>query len=154
MSEHAIKEISPFDYGEHIHCVMQEAYTVEARLLNAEDFHPLMRCVQDISGSMNRFFGAFEFDELIGVCELERMPCGGTLIASTVVTPACFRRGVASALLSHVLRTDTASAVFVSTAEDNKPAVRLYQKHGFVMHDQSVLPDGMRLVTLRLVRQP
>lgn len=151
MSDYVVCELSQSECAEHIYHIMQDAYAVEAHLLNAQDFPPLRRTVRDVATSSNQFIGAFQHNALIGVCELEHMSKGVTLIASTVVSPTHFRRGVASLLIEHVLKRDDMESVMVSTAQDNAPAIALYQKHGFVVHDSEILPDGMKLVTLQVL---
>ena len=140
-------EVSRF--AEQIYRVMQAAYTVEAELLGVTDFFPLRRTVSDILSSPNRFFCICEGEALLGVCELEDGDDGTVCLSSLVVHPDAFRRGVASALLAHVLAISVGRVMVVSTAVQNEPAVRLYQKYRFAPFLYTTLPDGMELVELR-----
>ncbi|MCB0032810.1 MAG: GNAT family N-acetyltransferase [Anaerolineales bacterium] len=150
MSDIAIHPLDPAVYAAQIHQIMYNAYTIEAQLLGAgEDFYPLTRPLTDIATSPNRFIGYFKENQLLGVCELEPMEEGALLIASTVVSPKAFRHGIASAMLRYILEQHANQPIWVSTAQDNHPAVRLYQKHGFIIQHHTTLPDGMVLVKLR-----
>lgn len=142
-------ELSATQHALAIHAIMQAAYQVEANLLDAADFFPLRRTVDDIRCSTNRFIGCHIAGKLAGVLEIEPQPDAPPLIASTVVSPTYFRQGVATALLQTVLQDPTLKQIEVSTAARNLPAIRLYQKHGFAIDSQTILPDGMELVRLR-----
>jgi len=135
-----------------IYEIMQEAYTVEAQLLGVNDFFPLKRTTQNIANSANQFFGCFKDNALLGVCELEHLTNDAVLIASMVVRSRWFRQGIVSSLVNYVLGHCTVSSIFVSTAENNLPAIKLYQKHGFILHDKEMLNDGMYLVKLCFTR--
>lgn len=150
MSDTTIHLLDPAVYAAQIHQIMYNAYTIEAQLLGAgEDFYPLTRPLTDIATSPNRFIGFFNQGQLLGVCELESMKEGALLIASTVVSPEAFRQGIASAMLRYILEQHADQPIWVSTAQDNHPAVQLYQKHGFVVQHHITLPDGMVLVKLK-----
>lgn len=147
-----IEEIDSAQFAQQIHKLMDAAYRVEAHLLGLDDFLPLHRTARDIAISPNRFYGFFQHGELLGVCELEELADDACLIASTVVDPTSFRKGIASSLLTYVLDSTTVQTIVVSTAEGNHPSVRLYQRHGFVVDSLKTTPDGIRLITLRYGR--
>ena len=149
MDDLSINDLSVFRSAESIYQVMQASYQVEADLLKVDDFFPLRRTADDIRNSTTRFVGCFVAGELAGVLELEKLENGSSLIASTVVHPNYFRRGVASALLGSILGDKNLKNLQVSTAAQNLPAIRLYQKFGFVIYTQKTLPDGMTLVKLK-----
>jgi len=146
-----IKEVAPTDFAEQIYTIMQEAYSVEAKLLGVNDFFPLGRTARDIADSDNLFLGYSHGGELIGVCEVEDLGNHAGLIAATVVNPNYFRRGIASSLIGHLLASTFFRTFTVSTAEGNLPAIKLYQAHGFKPVGRKTLPDGMRVVTLRFL---
>lgn len=123
---------------------------MEAALIGAEDFPPLGRTVEDFMASDNQFF-VYHRDGLVcGVIELE-LPSGGdsdgTLIASLGVSPDAFRRGIGRALAAHAIKM-TEGKVFVSTAELNEPAIRLYESLGFSVRRRYTAADGTPLVEL------
>ena len=129
---------------------MHQAYSVEAELLGIKDFFPLKKTVEDIVRSQNQFYGYFLDNELAGVLELEEIDGQSSLIASMVVHPQYFRKGIASQLLKSLLETHKKD-LLVSTAKDNLPAVTLYQKHGFKQTHSELLPDGLELVKMKWI---
>ncbi len=148
-----IKKLDVFKDAKSIHQVMQAAYKVEAELLNIQEFYPLNRTVKDIAESKNRFFGYIQLDErqsdeLTGICELEMVDKHTVLIAALVVKPTSFRKGIATQLLEHVIANEKDKTILVSTAEDNIPAVALYQKFGFEIYTKLTLEDGLKIVEL------
>ena len=149
MDDLAISGLSASQSAESIYEVMQASYQVEADLLKVDDFFPLRRTAANIHNSDNRFIGCYVDNRLAGVLELEKVDDGSSLIASTVVHPNYFRRGVASALLESLLSDRRLDIIQVSTAAKNLPAIRLYQKFGFVIFNRTMLPDGMELVKLK-----
>ncbi len=52
-------------------------------------------------------------------------------IHSLVVAPEFFRKGIAGQLLQHVFSLGDFEKTLVETASKNKPAILLYEKHGF-----------------------
>ena len=80
-----------------VHRVMQAAYRVEADLLGVREFVPRHRTVEDLRRADSTFLGVFRDGRLAAVVELER-PEGEPLnIASLVVMPEYFRRGLGRA---------------------------------------------------------
>jgi ribosomal protein S18 acetylase RimI-like enzyme len=162
--------------AETIRRIMYDAYRVEAELIGrAKDFHPLGRTAEDIRTTDSVFIGGFldgvsspcaagpEPAAPIAIAELERpasedanSTAGRALnIASFVVHPAHFRRGVGSALLRHILDVRVhdhfAGApirITVSTAAANRPAIAFYEKHAFAITSRWITPDGIEMATL------
>ena len=64
-----------------------------------------------------------------------------TLIRHCYVLPDCQRRGIASALVRHVMSQTTTERLLVGTWAAATWAIRFYQKHGF-----RLLPDGDALL--------
>lgn len=70
-------------------------------------------------------------------------------ICRLIVSPGHFRQGIAGRLLEAVEDVEPGiKHLLVSTAEKNFPAISLYQKHGYSITQQIVLPDGLMLVQL------
>ena len=148
-----IKKLNLKKDSEHIHKVMQAAYTAEAELLKIADFYPLNRTLQDISESKNNFLGFLKEDELVAVCELEAVDEYTIMISALVVQPSAFRKGIASKLLAYVIENETPKTILVSTAKKNIPAVSLYQKSGFGIYTEVTLGDGLVIVELELITE-
>ncbi|ALC87290.1 hypothetical protein AM499_16820 [Bacillus sp. FJAT-22090] len=107
------------------------AYKIEAELIEFDGIPQLQDSIHDIIMSKEIFIGYYEemqltgfisfmnTDELIDICRL-------------VVHPNFFRKGIASALLKHVLEIKKENQrVEVSTGAKNTPAIQLYERFGF-----------------------
>ena len=130
-----------------VHRVMQAAYRVEAALLGVRDFVPLHRTVEDIRRAESTFLGGFLDGRLVAVAELERPPAAPLNVASLVVLPQHFRRGLATSLLRHVIAEHGAGPITVSTGMRNVPALRLYAGLGF-QEQRRWSVEGIPMVTL------
>ncbi len=129
--------------------LMAASYAVEAEVIGVPDFAPLRRTAQAIRRSEGRFRGLVRDGRLVAAAEIEDADHGGGHIAGFVVDPQRFRQGLGSGLLSDVLASADGIVVTVSTAIANRPAVRLYQKHGFSIDRTWSTPCGIPMVTLR-----
>lgn len=119
------KEIS-----EKIRSVFQLSYAVEARLLNATDFPPLKRSLENYVNSKTAFFGYLKDQELAGVIEIEHTN-NFTHINSLVVHPDFFRQGIARKLMEFTFNTFDSNLFVVETGLENGPASELYKKFDF-----------------------
>ena len=145
-----------FLVAQQIHAVLTQAYAQEAQLLGLQDFTPLQRTVADLQADADAYLGARLANELLGALAFGPDPEGGQLLVSMlVVAPSHQRRGVARALLQHVLSLAGPWPVAVATAQANRPAVALYQSLGFVAYRQGIVgPDALPIVKLRLSASP
>jgi ribosomal protein S18 acetylase RimI-like enzyme len=134
-----------------LHALMQAAYTVEAHLLQDDDFPPLRRTQQKLSSAQSRFFGISDGGVLLAAIELVVMHTE-VYIDALVVAPAQFRQGLGTALLQHVLALYPGKTFIVQTGKANFPAINLYHKSGFVTEAETASPAGLELVSL--VKQP
>ncbi len=125
-----------------------DSYSVEARLIGIPDFPPLRRTVDNIRSAQSSFVGCMINDRLVAVAEIERKSNGSANIAGFAVRPSSFRRGIGSRLLCHLLDTLGNSQVTVSTAWENKPAISLYETHGFRVANRWATQSGIDMVTL------
>jgi GNAT superfamily N-acetyltransferase len=139
--------------SEDIRQLMVASYTIEARLIGATHFPPLQRTAEDIRSALARFFGCTEDGDLVAVAEVETAEHGGLHIGGFVVHPRAFRRGIGSRLLSHVLQSSGGARVTVSTAERNRPAISMYEMHGFTIARRWVI-QGIDMITLATRDQP
>ena len=67
------------------------------------------------------------------------------VIARLFVAPACFRRGVGSALVAHALAQAGGRRVRVGTGARNAPALALYARFGFRRLDEGSPTPESRL---------
>jgi ribosomal protein S18 acetylase RimI-like enzyme len=133
--------------AERICKVLLDSYSVEARLIGADDFPPLRRQSDDIRRSASTFYGGSWGGRLVAVAEIEESEDGSVNIAGFVVHPEAFRRGIGSRLLRHVMAELGAASFTVSTAASNRPAIALYGKHGFRLQRRWMI-GGIDMVTL------
>ena len=138
-----------------IHALRLASYAIESKLIGYPNLPALHECVRDVQESGERFLACVESDEKI-IGSLSFVLSADVLdICSLTVHPDYFGQGIASQLLREVESfREEARRIIVSTAWKNVPAVRLYEKHGYAIYDQPVLPDGLALVKLekRFVR--
>lgn len=116
--------------AQKIRAVFQVSYAVEAQLLNATNFPPLQRTVEDFIGSDTAFYGFMKDQQLAAVVEIATNPTM-THIQSLVVAPAFFRQGMAGKLLDFVFSSYHTPVFMVETGLANEPAKQLYLKYGF-----------------------
>lgn len=133
--------------AENMHHVFQKSYTVEADLLEAINFPPLQRTIENFAVCKNDFFGYFKDDTLAGIIEIKHHT-SYTHVQSLVVLPFFFRQGIASQLMSFVCMHYRKKPFFVETGVKNKPAINLYKKMGFVEVKQWDTDYGIRKIRL------
>lgn len=135
------------DVAKQIHDVFQRAYGVEAELIGAADLPPLRRGLEDIARADTHFYGFFEQDSLAAVIEFGIVDACLD-ICSLTVAPDFFRRGIGDKLLNFVLTSFDVAKAVVETAAENYPAIRLYEKHGFVADKRWTPEHGIEKVGL------
>jgi len=117
--------------SEKIRYIFQASYIVEAKLLQAKDFPPLKRAIDDFLSSEGEFYGYYKNQELVAVIEIKKSK-DSTHIRSLVVDPKFFRQGIAQSLISYLFDSLDSVIYTVETGAANQPAVTLYEKNGFV----------------------
>lgn len=126
------------------------SYAVEAQLIGCEDFPPLRTTQSQLQHSGGQFFGVFQASELLGVVHIEHQATH-TDVHRLVVSPTSFRQGVGRRLMLEVQKQ--ASALRLSTAKLNKPAINLYEKLGFtVVNTWQDQATNIELVAMRWSR--
>lgn len=131
--------------SEKIRSIFQSSYAVEAKLLQAKDFPPLKRAIDDFLNSETEFYGYYENQEIVAVIEIENNK-DSTHIQSLVVNPKFFRQGIAQSLISYLFDSLDSSIYTVETGAENQPAVTLYKKNGFVEIEQYYAEFDIRKV--------
>lgn len=136
--------------AETIYQLQQASYIVESELIGypASEFPPLQVTAEQIEQEEATFLGYRVGAQLVGVVSFAVGPRERD-IGRLVVHPDFFRRGIAGALLWAVeSRAGVGQTLTVSTAEENIPAVRLYEKFGYELTERIRLPNGVVLVRL------
>ncbi|MDB6033378.1 MAG: family acetyltransferase [Verrucomicrobiales bacterium] len=143
-----ISETSPSEYAVavQIHAVVQAAYAIEAELIGCADFPPLKISIQELQTSSDTFLGFNISGILVAVLSFNEQS-NSAVITRLIVSPAHFRQGIATALVSEFERRVPHGRVLtVSTATANAPAVSLYQSLKYVATYLSCSPQGISLV--------
>ncbi len=135
-----------------IHSLFQDSYRVEAKLIGAKDFPPLKRSATDIADCRSSFIGLWKHDVLAAVAKVSMNAESELSIDSLVVAPRHFRQGCASKLLEFVLNDFDWKTVLVETAGKNVPAIRLYEKFGFIQEKIGQTKQDIHIVTFRINR--
>lgn len=119
------------EVANQIFTIFQNSYKIEAQLIGALDFPPLLRSAKEIGNSKTLFYGFSENECLAAIIEIV-IEDKHLEINSLTVDPNYFRKGIANKLISYVLEIIDFSEAIVETAVVNIPAINLYKKHGFV----------------------
>ena len=133
------------DIAELIYKVFQVSYAVEAKLLKAKDFPPLKRKVQDFLSCKSDFYGYWKHQELVAVTEIKKFD-DSAHIQSMVVVPEYFRQGIAQEIIAYIFENYKTPMHTVETGVDNLPAIKLYEKNGFVLVKEWDTEFGIRKV--------
>jgi ribosomal protein S18 acetylase RimI-like enzyme len=133
------------EVSKKIRSVFQLSYKIEAELLNATDFPPLKRPLENYVNSETEFFGYLKDKELAGVIEIKHDK-NFTHINSLVVSPNFFRQGIARKLMEFVFKTFNSDLFVVETGLENGPATKLYKNFGFKEVKQWDTDHGVRKV--------
>lgn len=120
--------------------LQRAAYALEAALIGDDRIPPLHETHDDLCRAALTWRGAFLGDRLVGAVAWTDEP-DVVDIDRLVVSPDVHRRGIASALVRHVLDHAGRRPTVVVTGRDNRPARTLYERLGFVLTGQrEVLP--------------
>tara|TARA_B100000768_G_C11157251_1_gene322946 strand:+ start:258 stop:713 length:456 start_codon:yes stop_codon:yes gene_type:complete len=133
------------EIAKKIRSVFQLSYKVEANILNATDFPPLKRPLENYVNSNTAFFGCLKNEELAGVIEIEHNN-NFIHIYSLVVDPGFLRQGIARKLMEYVINTFDSKLFVVETGLKNGPATKLYKKFDFKEVKQWNTYHGIRKI--------
>jgi ribosomal protein S18 acetylase RimI-like enzyme len=127
--------------------LQREAYQIEADLLGTDAIPPLHDTIASLQASGESFYGFELAGQLAGAIAFKRT--GDLLdIHRLMVDPRHFRRGIAHALLEHVLSVEPGIArAIVQTGSNNAPARAFYRSQGFREVGEREVVPGL-LVTL------
>ncbi len=133
------------DISKKIRSIFQVSYAIEAKILDAIDFPPLKRNLEDFLICKNDFFGFWKNEEIAAVIEIKNNE-HFTHLQSLVVDPKYFRQGLAQQLISFVLHHFDSETFIVETGVANEPALKLYEKFGFKEIKQWDTEHGIRKI--------
>ncbi len=132
-----------------IRSIFQRSYAVEAEWLEAVDFPPLKRPLEDYMRRDRDFFGRMKDGQMAGVAEIIETD-SYVHIRSLVVDPKFFRLGIGKELMEFVMDSFETDLFIVETGVKNEPASRLYKKLGFTEVAQWDTDHGVRKVKFEL----
>ena len=133
------------EIAKKIRSVFQLSYKVEANILNATDFPPLKRPLENYVNSNTAFFEYLKNEELAGVIEIEHNN-NFIHIYSLVVDPGFLRQGIARKLMEYVINIFDSKLFVVETGLKNGPATKLYKKFDFKEVKQWNTYHGIRKI--------
>jgi ribosomal protein S18 acetylase RimI-like enzyme len=143
-------EILPFDLtsasdAAELLALQRRAYRVEAALIGSEKIPPLRETLAQLQSCGETFLVA-RVDGALAAAISWRYADDVLDVHRLFVDPCHFRRGLASALLRSATQAEPAARrVIVQTGAANAPAVRFYEREGFVRAGEVEPLPGLRV---------
>jgi ribosomal protein S18 acetylase RimI-like enzyme len=131
-----------------IQAVARAAYVLEAERIGCPAFPPLRESLEKLRQSSDSFLVYHQAGRIVGALSFA---CSAGVVAITrlVVNPTHLRQGIATALLVGLeQRVAPGVRLTVSTAQQNTPAVLLYQRLGYIAGRVSTSAEGIALMHL------
>jgi ribosomal protein S18 acetylase RimI-like enzyme len=128
--------------------LQRASYSVEAELIGAPSLPPMRDTPDTLRASGETFLGAVRDGAIVGLISFKRD--GATVdIHRLAVHPSAFRRGVARELLDALEAREADAAHWtVGTGAGNLPARTLYERRGFAVTEERIVPGGIRWVRM------
>ncbi|MEA5026751.1 hypothetical protein SDC9_93025 [bioreactor metagenome] len=141
-------DLSDSFLAEEVLIIQKAAYQVEAELIDYPGIPALFETKEALMSSKESFIGYYDGDQLNGVLAYELInDC--LIINRLIVNPLSFRQGIGTQLLTYLDRHNPNHHAFrVSTGKLNEPALRLYQKCGFVIIKDFLINDVLWMTML------
>jgi 8-oxo-dGTP pyrophosphatase MutT (NUDIX family)/N-acetylglutamate synthase-like GNAT family acetyltransferase len=127
--------------------LQKKSYKIEADLIGTDEIPPLKETFEQLQNCGETFMGYYIEGLLAGAVSFKKE--GKVLdIHRMMVHPDYFRRGIAGKLLAEIERQDC-QEILVSTGAANTPAIKLYEKLGFVRQHDSVVGNGLVIANFK-----
>lgn len=127
--------------------LQKKSYRIEADLIGTDEIPPLKETFEQLQNCGETFMGYYIEGVLAGAVSFKKE--GKVLdIHRMMVHPDSFRRGIAGKLLAEIERQDC-QEILVSTGAANTPAIKLYEKLGFVHQHDSVVGNGLVIANFK-----
>lgn len=135
------------EIAKEIESLQKLSYRVEAEIIGYSAIPPLEESINDITNSEGVFLAFFEEQQIAGILAYEFKE-DFIIISKMMIHPNHFRKGIASNLIDYLFRLDLDNLrVKVATGAKNYPAIRLYQKHGFVKTAERIIDSLLTIST-------
>lgn len=147
-------DLSDDRIAEAVHTVGRRSYAVEAEIIGFDGIPALRESLVDMRAESLRWLGICDPATELPVAFIAyAVEADGTVdIDRLCVDPDWFRKGLARTLLTHLIETNPAADVVVSTGAANVPAVTLYTLAGFTPTGTSSPVPGLEMAHFRLTR--
>jgi ribosomal protein S18 acetylase RimI-like enzyme len=128
--------------------LQRASYAVEAELIGASSLPPMVETPDQLHASGETFLGAVLSGRLLGIVSYKR-DGAAVDIHRLAVHPSAFRRGIAGDLLDALEAREAGAAHWtVGTGAGNAPARGLYERRGFAVTEERIVPGGIRWVRM------
>ncbi|HEY8909456.1 MAG TPA: GNAT family N-acetyltransferase [Desulfosporosinus sp.] len=136
------------DQARQLLALQKISYKVEADLIRYSDLPPLNDTLEILQNSKETFCGYYDGARLVGAISYERR--GDVLdICRLMVHPEFFRREIAQTMLQEIDGMEKAEIMTVSTGSKNIPALKFYQRYGFVAQGEREVASGIFITSLK-----
>ncbi|KMJ56229.1 hypothetical protein AB685_23100 [Bacillus sp. LL01] len=125
--------------------LQQQAYQVEAALINYPKLPPLAETTKDLLVDSLKWYVATNDHDVMGAVAIDIKPSYWEL-NKVIVSPNFFRKGIGRRLIQEV-KERAQAPIFVTTASHNLPAVNLYKSEGFQPFKNERTTEGLVLET-------
>lgn len=149
------------DVIEQLWSLQHQAYRLEAREIGLTNYLPMLETFDALRNSSELFYGELSDDrDLLGAVALTHGD--GTeranepqmmAISRLMVHPQHLRQGIGSALVKYAIDCHPyIRYVMVTAGTMNVPALRLYERLGFLRRGSYLAAEGLEMTVLRLER--
>ncbi|MDF2802211.1 MAG: acetyltransferase, family [Anaerocolumna sp.] len=109
------------------------SYPIEAKLINFYDIPPLKDTLEQLMDCSESFYGNYINNILAGILSFKIVD-HILDIHRVCVHPDYLRRGIGEKLITYIeAQNPSINKIIVSTGKANIPAIKLYEKKGFIM---------------------
>jgi ribosomal protein S18 acetylase RimI-like enzyme len=142
-----IKRINILDtsLAKKILILQRKAYFIECELIKYYDIPSLKENLPQLMLSLESFIVFEQGFDILGMLSYEIQDDVLTICRLTT-DPKYFRQGIAEELMRYIDKIECVKCVKVSTALLNFPAIKFYEKLGFLEISQSVIDDKLVLI--------
>src|SRR5690625_1433489 len=136
-------------FAEELLNVQIPAYKVEAEIINFYEIPPLKDTIDTLQRCGETFYGYYFNQELCGAISVKVEKTEMNIIR-LIVHPKHFRKGIARMLLTFVESNEKGiETIVVSTGSQNTPAIKFYEKSGFLKVGETKVNEHLSLAVFK-----